>query len=148
MLYIIYYHTYDFDTWDARGEPTLIETHSTYFGGLEVVVTVYCEYAPGRSVYPFTIAIPRLSERDLEDCSDPALAERLRSHCAILEIEVEEDQRWEVHTCSLIRASCPADYIPLLCPCTIWEGDDERQHEPVYFTGRSHGGDSPTNQSH
>lgn len=139
MLSLLYYHTRN-----AHGEPEVFETHTTDFGGLDIVITVHCEHAPGRGIFPYMIAIPRLSSRDLEGCTDSYLLNRLRNNCAILELEVEENFHWTVQACSLIRASCPAGFLPYLTPCTLLEGEYERLHEPVYFTGRYHGdGNSP-----
>lgn len=135
MLSLLYYYE------TADDECVAIATHTTDFGGLDIVITVLCEPAAGRGVFPFSIAIPRLSERDLVGCTDSHLLDRLRNNCALLEIEVEEGYHWTLQSCSLIRASCPAGFIPILVPCTLWEGDVELLHEPVYFTERNGGGD-------
>jgi len=131
MFTVVYYHRRT-----PNNEPQVIEVHCQEYGGLELSVAVGCLHAPCSGPVEFEIAIPRLSNRELEECSDFELATRLSIRWQILEFELIPGEQWTSYACTLLRGLCPAGFRPILTSCEQLRGDELIPRQPVYRTGR------------
>lgn len=131
MLTVVYYHRRT-----PNNDPQVIEVHCQDYGGLELSVAICCTHAPCRGPIEFEIAIPRLSDRELQECSDFELAARLSLRWQILEFELVEGVQWTSYACTLLRAVSPAGFLPTLTSCEQLRGDELIPRQPVFRAGR------------
>jgi hypothetical protein len=128
MFSVAYYHCRTPD-----GRPSFVNVFHFECGDLNLHYAIDCRVEPLADRQEFLIAVPRLSNADLELIDDPSLR-RQWSDWILLEFN-EGPTRAVSYACTLVKAVHPAGYRPILSPCTWWNletDEDELWHEPVF----------------
>ena len=129
MLSVAFYHCRT-----ADGKPSFVNIFHTELGDLDLHYAIECRFDPLSASAEFLIAVPRLSNKELELIDDNDLRVHLSSNHKPLEF-IEGPNTSRLYVCTLLSARAPPGFIPILTPCTYWDfatDEDGICHEPVY----------------